>query len=305
MLLIYIENKDLLSKIINYLDHTSIKYTTNLKDNYDYILLAEISKKTIELSYEKKIIFITYLIENKIYLNYNSKNKKNNIYKNNLNNFFNKCFQIITSNNYIKEMINKNFNKNTVTIEHILPDVKISKNIYNKYKLNKRKKILLIDINYQHIKDLYLLCYLYPKYDFIYIGYKPSYLMKKKDIENLNNLPNNVIYIKYYDLNIYSDLCKISELVINYEDINLDIKYLYTILLLKKQLLIKESRYFDNFLLDNKNCYFFKDNKELILKIKKIFNNRITNLTSESYELIKNNTFDEIVKKFNKYLNVK
>lgn len=310
MILIYIEDNKLQGKVISYLDYAKTNYTTNFNDDFTTILIAQINKKTIDLINKynnKKIIFLTYLIEDKIYLHYNSNNKKNKIIKNNFNNIFNKCYRVITSQECIKKIIEKNIKRNIVVINKELPIINISnanKDIYIKYNIDKRhKKILIIDLNYKYLNDLYKISYLYPKYNFIYIGFKPNYLLKNKDIEILYSLPNNVTLIKYLDLNIYSDLCKISYLIINYENINLDIKYLYLTLLFRKQMIIKNSDYYESFLLDNKNTYIFNNTDELLLRIKKIINERISNLSEEGYELIKNNTFENTAKKFNMYLN--
>ena len=48
MILVYMENIDFMRKIINYLDNTNVKYTTNLSTNYDYILIAELNNKVIK-----------------------------------------------------------------------------------------------------------------------------------------------------------------------------------------------------------------------------------------------------------------
>ena len=155
----------------------------------------------------------------------------------------------------------------------------------------------------EKINELYELSYIYSKYEILYIGYMPNYMLKKKDIETIGGLPNNIKFIKYIDEYIFTELCKLSKIIINFENIELDYKYLYIILLLKKQLLIKDDLYYINYLVDNKNVYTFDNKDELILKLKKILDDRIMNLTDNAYELISEYKGNELSKKFISYLN--
>lgn len=306
MVLIYIENKMLLSKIVTYFDNSKISYTTDLNCEYDSILCAEISNKVLNIINENKqksIYFLTYLEENKIYLNHNYKNKISKNYNQKLYNILRKCTKIIVSLPSIRDILKTKLSSDIVIIEKELPIINISKynkDIYSKYKINKRKKkIVLIDLEYKYINAVYKLAKMYNKYNFIYIGYKPDYALNTKVKEILYQFPKNITLIKYIDLNIFSDISKLSYLIISFEDINLDIDYINTTILFKKQLLIKDSLLYNNYLINSKNCYLFKDSNELFLKFKKIINERVANLSDEAYELIKNNTSIEIANKFN------
>ena len=78
MVLIYIENKKLLSKVVSYIENIDIPYTTDFNINFNYLIIGEINDKIIDFIKEKncKIIFLTYLEENNIYINRNLFNKK-------------------------------------------------------------------------------------------------------------------------------------------------------------------------------------------------------------------------------------
>ena len=135
------------------------------------------------------------------------------------------------------------------------------------------------------------------------MGYNPDYNLSLKQKNLLNDMPKNVLKIKYYDLNIFSDLAKISDIVIFTEDKNINIDYMYTILLFKKQMILKQNNLFDDFYINSKNSYIYNNKKDLELKFKKIIESRVSNLTDNAYLLIKEATFDEIIKKYNAYLN--
>lgn len=310
MILLYMENKNLMAKIITYLDNTKLNYTTDINEEYEFILVADLKQKTIDFIKEKfklnkKIIFITYLEEDKIYNSFKKNNKNSKIYLKKLYSVLRICYKIITSLPYFKKELSVNIKKTIEIIPREIPIINISKNnkdIYNKYNINKRKKkILLIDLNYKYINECYDLATLYPKYEFIYLGFEPDYNLPLKLKNLLHNIPKNVKKIRNHDLNIYSDLCKISYLVINFNS-DIDINYLYTTMLFKRQLLMIEDNIYDDYFINSKNIYLFDNKDELFLKIKKITSERLANLTDNGYELIRNNNYYELSKLYNLYL---
>lgn len=298
MILVYIENKEILTKTISYLENANINYVTDINLEYEYILLAEVNNKILKLiekKKNKKIIFITYLEEENIL---------NNKISEKLKKLLNKSYKIVVSLPSIKKNLKKVTKNEIVIIEHELPIISISKSnsdIYNKYKISRRKKkIVLFDFDYNNIEIIYELAHQYKKINFVYVGFKPDYLLKEKQKDLLNNMPKNITYIKYYNFNILCDISKISYLIISFNTI--DINYLYMILLFKKQLLIKENNKYEDYLINSKNSYIFKDNKDLLIRLNKILDNRVSNLTDNGYLLIKNNTFNEITKKYSFYI---
>lgn len=307
MVLIYIENKKLLSKVVSYIENIDIPYTTDFNINFDYLIIGEINDKIIDFIKEKncKIIFLTYLEENNIYINRNLFNKKSIEYNEKLYRILNRCYKVIVSLPYIKNILDKNIKTDIVIIEKEIPPViklQNNKDIYNKYRISKvKKKALLVDFDYNNIEVIYNLALKYKKINFIFIGFKADYLLKENELNYLYKLPKNVTKIKYFNFNILSDLCKVSFLIINFEK-NIMIKYLYIFLLLKKQLVMKESLIYSDYLINSKNCYLFKDNRELFIKINKILDGRVGNLTDSGFQLVKNNSFYETIKKYSLYI---
>lgn len=308
MIFVYIEDYSFLTRVIYYLKKANINYTTDLDSDFSYILVAQVNAKTLKFIDEhsdKKIIFMTHLEEEKIYHHFNSNNKYSKTHKNRYHSFFHKCYKLLVSLPYFK-MILKNDCSQIDIIPFELPIINISRNtkdIYNKYDLSKRrKKILIIDLYYDYLSYIYELGIRYPKYDFIYVGYKSKYLLTKKEKSILNDMTSNISYISYIDLNIYSDLCKISYIVIDFCSYLLDRSYLYVSFLLKKSLLLYDSSLYQDFIIPSKHCYIFKDKEDLFLRIDKIINERVMNLTEIGYDLIKKFTMEEIVKKYRESL---
>ncbi len=308
MIFVYIENYSFLTKVINYLKYSDISYTADPNIFYSSILIAEINNKTIKLmedNPDKNFIFITYLEESKIFHHFNSNNKRSRTFRNKYHIFFRKCHKLIVSLPYYKNIL-KSDCSDIVIIPQELPIINISrstKDIYQKYSLNKRKKkIIVIDLHYKNLDYLYNLAIRYSKFEFIYIGYESNYLLTKKYNSILYKLPSNIICFPYIDINIFSDLCKVSYMVIDFDSYLFGSDYIYMSLLFKKYFLLFDNRLYKDLLIPSKHCYYFDSKEELFLRIDKIISDRVMNLSEIGYDLIKNFTFNYIVKKYREYL---
>lgn len=311
MILLYINNLKFMKKLVYYLDHTNIKYTTDLNGDYEYVIIAELSNKTIEFAKEqhqksKKIIFLSYLEEENISFYAHRSNKASKQYNRRLHEILDITYKVLVHFQSTRKIVLEKKDVSVILIPKEIPIINISKNnkdIYHKYQISKRKKkILLIDEDYKYIDQLNVLANTYSKYQFLYIGYKPDYLLKEKQKNAIHTISKNVIPIKYIDFNVFSDLCKVSQLIVFLEGHKVNIDYIHITLLFKKQLLIKENPLFEDFFINSKNAYIFKTKEDLLLKFKKIATERVANLTDNGYLLIKDHTFDEIIKKYNAYL---
>ena len=306
MIFVYIENSSFLSKIIYFLQCSGIKYTTDLNSSYSSILIAEVNHKTIKLieeNYDKQIIFITYLDENKILRCFNSNNKRSIEVRNKYSSFFRKCNKLIVSLSYFKNILSE-YCYNIDVIPHIMiPFNQGLKNINERYSLNKRKKkVIIIDLYYDNLEYIYNLTNKYPKFEYIYIGYKPSYLLSNKKLELLHKLPSNVIYIPYIDLFVLQDLLKVSYIVVDFNSYKLGIEYMYLIIMMRKYYLLFNNVLYRDLLIPSKNCYCFNELEEFISRFDKIVNGRVMNLSDNNFELIKSFTFEEVIKKYRESL---
>jgi hypothetical protein len=297
-----IDDKIFLSKIISYLERNNIKYTTDISDDYDRLLVAEINKKTISLIKEnhrmkKKIIFITHLEELKIQKHYALYNKRSTYYKSKLYNNLNMCYLVIVSLPYFKKILSSKINSAIEVIERELPYYEA----YNK-KVRSKKEVVCVDPDYDNINYIYKLAIEYPKYKFKVLGYSPSYHLPKKTKDLLISSPSNIIYIKYYDHYTFIDLNRNSFMIIYFDHNLLNFNYLYSAFLMKKIVLLKNNEIYDDYIVNSKNGYLFDKYEELNMKFKKISHDRVANLSGEMYEMIKNNNFDKISVKFGKKL---
>lgn len=308
MMLVYIQNRNFLTKIVECLDVAKITYTTDTNAPYSYILVADMTHKTEKFIMEhldKKVIFITQLEEYKMYNSLTANNKESRSYQLKMNRFLKLCHKIITSSLYLQqEFLKKHINVQYIPVA--LPVITISSNnreIYERYNLPKRrKKIIIVDILYKHIDTLFLLSEKYPKYHFIYIGYEAGYNLSARQKNFLKMMSDNISYVKYVDLSIFSDICKLSSIVIYFETFILPREYLYIPILFKKILLVEDILWYQNFLINSKNAYLFNNNDSLILKFSKIIEGRVMNLTERAYELIQECDYTSVIKKYRDYL---
>lgn len=311
MILVFIENRTYLTKVLSYLDELKIPYTTDIHADYETIVFAEFSNKVeslIEENPNKKYILLGELEEKKMlhHLSQNTKIGKKYVLR--MKQMCNHCNRIIVTMPSLIPILKKKLKREVVCIPRELPMINISKSnkdIYDKYHLSKKyKQIVIIDYHYSHLDQVTSLALEYPKYQFLLIGYQPEYLLSKKNKELYLRLPSNIISQKYIDFNIYSDLCKVSWLVIFFFDDALDNDFLSITLLFKKQLLMEYHPYYQNYLVNSKNVYLFQNKEELQLRFKKIVENRVSNLTDQGYDLISLSTYKEILKKWNQNLRI-
>lgn len=294
MNLIYIENKNLLNKIVTYLDYQMIEYTTDINSDFKTLIIAQNNKKSLDLIKKaKKIIYIAYLDELKISNSYLKKGKKYLIYKNKMSDFFNKCHLIITSLPSLKRIINSK-KIVTVPIENLCIGM-----CKNKFFSFKKKSITLIDSNYNYLETCLELVNRFPNFQYELIGYNSN--LTKKNQLILTNIPNNLKLYKYCNERLLQNYINNSNLVIFFDNILESRDYLNICLNLKKNLLVLNSELCRDYLIDNKNVYLFNiDN--VIKKFNRIISNRVCNLGLEGYNLVKDNNFINIADKFCKLL---
>lgn len=274
-MLVYIENKNNLAEILTYLDIADIKYTTDIS-KYKTVLITDINNKILKIIKNKKVFLLTNYIENK------EIDKLLNIDN----------IKIITSLPLLKN------NKNVIFIPKILPNVNLkkNKNIYEDYKITKnKKKIIVLDRYLKHVKEVQNILNEYPKFEFIYVGYKNS----KREVELIENL--NVVWIKYVNLNKYNDLCNISDMVIIF-DKDIDINYLYLSILTHTEIFMVEDNNYNNYFIPSKHYYGFNNINNLNNKIKKLLTSRTSSLNDNAYFLIENNTEKNYIETLKKIL---
>jgi hypothetical protein len=278
MLLVYIENKDLMSQIITYLDIGKVSYTTNTKEPFTSIIIAQTNKKTNKLiSNCNRIIYIAYEDEYKMYISES--------YRNHMLNFFTKCTLVVTSIPYFNNIISNNeiINKENICIGKCK----------NKFFSFKKESIAIIDLSYKYITKTLNIIRKNEKENFLLIGYESEEKLTKEKIKALKDLPKNVKLIKYTNSRIIQNQIENSAHIIFLENILKADEYLNVCLNMKKNIILLDSPLCEKYLIDNKNAYLVNTNN-LNKVLNKVLLGRVSKLGSEAYELVINGTAKEI-----------
>lgn len=303
MIKIEIDSKELTMDIINLLEQANIKYTTSSNEDYDQVLFAELTNKVINKMQEekknnKKIIFITKNIETKIYQAINSKTKHHFQYLEKVKKINILANLIISTLPYYKTI----FPKAIIIETPYTKRVKTKKEILLKYKIPHQNRIILCcDFDYRHLEDIDTLARQYPKYKIILFGYINDQKISYKNWQTLKILPPNVIFVKSHDIICYQEIVSLTDLIILFT-YDYQMKYIYEAFEQKKNVIIKEEGLLEDYLVNSKHLYTFKDTKELNLKVKKIIENRVSNLNYNKQQFLKNVNTGHIIDKIQKYL---
>lgn len=297
-----IENRQLLSTIVNSLDKAKIKYTTNPKDDYQYLLVAELNQRIMKIindnvTNNKKIIFVTYLEEYKIHKYHNSNSQQAIKYNNLLFSILNKCYLVVTSLPFFKKYLDKKVTSKVIVIERENPRLVDFKNIRMI-----KNNCLIIDYDYEQIINVFDMAIKYPRINFQVLGYMPDYLLSDKQIGIIHNLPDNIELIKNCDLIDYLSLIKQSSIVVYCNNDIRNYHYLLYIILNKRRLLIKNSEIYDNYFINSKNIYLYNDDNDFNLKLKKILNGSVANISTDAYLLIKDNRLEKFGKMLKEFI---
>ena len=92
-------------------------------------------------------------------------------------------------------------------------------------------------------------------------------------------------------------------MIIDFNSSNIDINYIKIPILLKKKILLNKIPYYNKYLIANKHAYYFDSLKDLLNKIKKIKENRLSNLTEEAYFKVILETDENIASKYKEIVN--
>ncbi|MDD2181139.1 MAG: hypothetical protein PHW32_02090 [Bacilli bacterium] len=302
MILIMIENRVLMSKVVSYFDSVNVKYTTNPNSKYEYFLVAELNQRIIKKIKEnilqnKKIIFITYLEEYKINIFNDSQSSKSITYNNLLKNILDECYLVVVSLPWFKDLLNKFIKTKIVVIEKENPK------LFNSINFKTLKNnCLIIDYNFKELEQTNDIAIKFPKTNFQILGYVPDYLLSLKSINIIHNFPPNIKIIKSCDFFDYLKLITQNNFIVYCENNINHYNNLIYIILLKKQLLIKNSNIYNKHFINSKNMYLYNDDKDFVNKLTKILENKISNISTDAYILLKDNNFLEISNKFKEIL---
>lgn len=284
-MLVYIDDKKLLSLIVSYLDLKNVLYTVNYNDFFDTIIVAQYNKRTINMCKKsKKVIFITYLLEYDLFFNFDKFNDVVSFIKN--------CDKVIVGFSYFKKLLDL---KKCYVVPYLnFNYMKCKKSFFKK----NYKYITFVDLSYRYISLIDEVVSSNLDFNYNIVGYNVMNKSAKKIYESFGK---NVVFTKYFDDVIFLNVLNNSSLIIFFDNI-LDNYFLFNLCVLnKKNILLYNSELYSDLFCNNKNIYLF-DSNNLVKIFNKVVSNRVSNLGEELFNVFFNNNIEVLSDKFCKVI---
>lgn len=295
-----------LGKAINHqmqaLDDNNIPYTRNEKDDYDIIHINFYGLKSYFMAKKakeknKKVIYHAHSTEEDFRNSFKFSNQLAPIFKW----WICKCYKlgdhIITPTPYSKKLLEgyglKNISaiSNGIDTNFFKKDELLGEQFRKKYNFKETDKVVMgigLYLERKGILDFVELAKRLPQYKFIWFGYIDLKLVPKKIRKAVTtNLPN-LIFAGYVEPEMIKGALSGADLYIFPTLEETEGIPIMEACACKQKALIRDIPVFEGWLNDSKNVYKAKDIDEFEIKIKKILNNELPDLTEEAYKVALN-----------------
>lgn len=292
-----------LGKAINHqmqaLDDNNIPYTRNEKDDYDIIHINFYGLKSYFMAKKakkknKKVIYHAHSTEEDFRNSFKFSNQLAPIFKW----WICKCYKlgdhIITPTPYSKKLLEgyglKNISaiSNGIDTNFFKKDELLGEQFRKKYNFKETDKVVMgigLYLERKGILDFVELAKRLPQYKFIWFGYTDLKLVPKKIRKAVTtNLPN-LIFAGYVEPEMIKGALSGADLYIFPTLEETEGIPIMEACACKQKALIRDIPVFEGWLNDSKNVYKAKDIDEFEIKIKKILNNELPDLTEEAYKV--------------------
>ena len=294
---------------IKALESAGIDYTLDLKDDYDILhintyfpISYEVAKKAKKKG--KKIVYHAHSTEEDYKNGFILSKQTAPIFKKWLIKCYNLGDVIVTPTPYSKKLLeNYGIDKKIYSISNGIEIEKFKKNIENgkkfrkKYGYTKDDKVIIgigLYIERKGIVDFVELAKRLPEYKFIWFGYSSLKAATKPVKDAVNTKLDNLIFAGYVEQEIISWAMSGCDLYIFPTLEETEGIPIIEACAAKCRTLIRDIPVFDNWLKDGKNTYKAKNIGEFENKIKKIINNKLPDLTEESYKVAEERRIEKI-----------
>ncbi len=292
-----------LGKAINHqiksLKENNIEFTKDPNDDYDIVHINWYGPKSYELAKKakkqgKKVVYHAHSTEEDF--------KNSFIFSNQIAPLFKKwickCYSlgdhIITPTPYSKKLLEgyglKNISviSNGIDTNFFKKDEKLAQEFRKKYNYNKNDKVIMaigLYLERKGILDFVELAKRMPEYKFIWFGYTDLKLVPSKIKEAVETKLPNLLFAGYVEpIEIKAALSGADLYIFPTLEETEGIPILEACAC-KQKAIIRDIPVFDGWLKDGVNVYKAKDIDEFEIKIKKILNNELKDLTEEAYKV--------------------
>lgn len=283
------------------LEDNNIEYTTDLKDDYDILHINFYGPKSYLYAKKmrrkgKKIVYHAHSTEEDFRNSFLLSNLVAPLFKK----WLCKCYrlgdQIITPTEYSKKLLeNYNLNRpikaisNGVDTSFFEKDEKSGNKFRRKYKYKKSDKIIVgigLYIERKGILDFVELAKKLPEYKFIWFGYSPLWASPRKIKKAVNTKLDNLTFAGYVESDMIKSALSGADLYLFPTLEETEGIPIIEALTSKIPTLIRDIPVFEEYE-DKKHVYKAKDLDDFEMKIKKILEGQLPDITEEGYKLAK------------------
>ncbi len=282
------------------LELAGVEYTTNLKDDYDILHINTYFPYSYELALKakkkgKKIIYHAHSTEEDFRNGFVFSKQVSPMFKKWLIKCYNLGDVIVTPTEYSKKLlegygIDKKIYaiSNGIEIEKFKKNKELGKKFRETYHFKEEDKVIIgigLYIERKGIVDFVELAKRLPEYKFIWFGYSPLSATTKNVRDAVNTKLDNLTFAGYVESDMIIGAMSGSNLYIFPTLEETEGIPIIEACACKCKALIRDIPVFDNWLEDGLNVYKAKNIDEFEVKIKKIINNELPDLTEEAYHV--------------------
>ena len=282
------------------LSENNIEYTTDPNDDYDLVHINFYGIKSFMVAKEakrkgKKVIYHAHSTEEDFRNSFKLSNQVAPLFKKWITTCYSLGDHILTPTPYSKKLLEGYGIENPITaisngidVKFFEKDEKLGREFRKKYNYKDTDKVIMgvgLYIERKGILDFVELAKRLPEYKFIWFGYSSLMYSPKKISEAVNTKLDNLVFAGYVEPEVLRGA---------YSGCNL---YLFPTLEETEGIpiieacaahipsLIRDIPVFDEWLIDGVNVYKAKDIDEFEIKIKKILNGELPDVTNEGYKV--------------------
>ncbi len=297
------------------LDLVHVPYTTDVNDDFDIVHINTIFPESLILAKKckrlgKKVIFHAHSTEEDFRNSFKLSNAVSPLFKQWLKSCYGSADLLITPTEYSKKLLEKyDLDKEIIAISNgidldFFDRDKCNPDKFRKeYGYKKTDKVIMavgLYIERKGILEFIELAKKFPEYKFIWFGYTAPALIPENVSKAIKNKPDNVKFPGYINSVDLRDAYAGCDLYIFPTKEETEGIVLLEALAMKTKTLISDIPIYDDFLTDGVNVYKAKDISEFALKIHKIIEGEVPDLTLAGYKIAKERDIKNIGMKLKK-----
>ena len=297
------------------LELVGVEYTTNPKDTYDILHINTYFPYSYELALKakkegKKIVYHAHSTEEDFRNGFVFSKQVSPLFKK----WLIKCYSlgdvIVTPTEYSKKILEDyNLNRkiyavsNGIEIEKFKRNEELGKKFRQTYGYTNEDKIIIgigLYIERKGIVDFVELARRMPEYKFIWFGYSPLSATTKKVRDAVNTKLDNLTFAGYVESDMIIGAMSGSDLYIFPTIEETEGIPIIEACACKCKAIVRDIPVFDNWLKDGINVYKAKDVDDFEIKMKKIINKELPDLTEEAYKVAEERSLQIVGEKLKK-----